>query len=258
MKYRLTIEYLGTRYSGWQIQKNAKTVQGKIVEALEKAFPGEKFFLNGAGRTDSGVHALGQVADLAINTNLKEEVIKFRINDNLPYDINILDVKRAKDSFSARRDAVSRVYLYQITERRSAFSKDFCWWVKDRLSFEKMESASKLFIGMHDFHSFADNSDETKSSMVLIEEVELKHSGSMLLLRVKGSHFLWKMVRRMTGVLVEVGRGNLKESDIGWFLNKKTNAPARYTAPPSGLFLEKVIYENPVEITPVVPVINIK
>jgi tRNA pseudouridine38-40 synthase len=244
MRFKLYIEYDGTRYSGWQVQKNVQTIQGKLLEAAEKVFKNEKVDIQGSGRTDAGVHALCQVAHLEVKTMLAPEIIKMKFNDELPSDINILEVEKADPKFHARHDAVDRSYIYQISKRRTAFHKNHVWWIKDKLNFERMKSASGLFLGMHDFVSFADKDDEEKSTKVLIDNVQIKEDGALILIRIVGSHFLWKMVRRMVGVLVEIGRGKLSDRDIREYLNSKSNEPARYTAPPSGLFLEQVTYKN--------------
>jgi len=243
-RFKLYIEYEGTRYSGWQMQKNSKSIQGKLYEAAQKIFKNERIEIYGSGRTDAGVHALCQAAHLDVKTVLAPEIIRMKFNDELPADINILEVEKAYPKFHARHDAVSRSYIYQISRRRTAFAKPFVWWIKDKLDFGKMEHASKLFIGMHNFVSFADRDDEEKSTKVLIQDIELKEEGDLILIRIIGSHFLWKQVRRMVGVLVEVGRGKLSAKDIDYFLQHESPTPAKYTAPPSGLFLEKVIYEG--------------
>lgn len=243
MRFKLYIEYDGTRYSGWQMQKNAKSVQGKLMEIAAHLFKGERVDIQGSGRTDAGVHALYQVAHLDVKTMLAPEIIRMKLNDELPADICILEVEKTHPNFHARHDAKSRSYVYQISKRRTAFGKPFVWWIKDQLNFEKMERASKLFIGMHDYISFADQDDLEKSTKVLIEDVQLKAEGDLILIRIIGSHFLWKMVRRMVGVLVEIGRGKLSEKDLKYFLEHESPTPAKYTAPPSGLFLEYVTYE---------------
>lgn len=244
MRFKLYIEYEGTRYSGWQMQKNAKTIQGKILEAAEKIFGKTKIELKGSGRTDSGVHALCQVAHLGVNTMLAPEIIRMKLNDELPFDINILEVEKTNSKFHARHDAKLRSYIYQISTRRTAFGKPFVWWIKDKLDFEKMKRASQILIGMHDFVSFADKDEEEKSTKVLVNDIQLKKENDLILIRIVASHFLWKMVRRIVGVLVEIGRGKLSENDLKKFLEIKSNEPSKLTAPPSGLFLEKVIYEN--------------
>ncbi len=241
-RFKAYIEYEGTRYSGWQKQNNAKTVQGTIIYALTEIFGKEKFDFQGSGRTDSGVHALCQVAHLDVKTMLAPEILKLKINDLLPHDINILEIEKAKPNFHARHDAVSRSYIYQISRRRTAFGKNYVWWIKDKLNFNAMEQAAVLFKGMHDFSSFAEEDKEEKSKKVLIENISLKENEDIILLRIQGSHFIWKMVRRITGVLVEVGRNKKSVRDVEFYLNNFSAEPAKYTAPPSGLFLEKVFY----------------
>lgn len=243
-RFKLYIEYEGTRYSGWQMQRNAKSIQGKLMEVAVQIFKRERVDIQGSGRTDAGVHALYQVAHLDVKTMLAPEIIRMKFNDELPADISILEVEKTHPNFHARHDAKSRSYLYQISKRRTAFGKPFVWWIKDQLNFEKMNKASKLFVGMHDYISFADQDDLEKSTKVLIEDVQLKEEGDLILIRIIGSHFLWKMVRRMVGVLVEIGRGKLTEKDLKYFLEHKSPTPAKYTAPPSGLFLEQVTYES--------------
>ena len=132
-KYRLTIEYDGTRFSGWQAQQNSKTVQGTILKAAEQVF-GNVIEIQGAGRTDAGVHALAQVAHLSVQKELPLNKIQFGLNDLLPFDINILNVEKVHERFHARHSAVSRSYIYQISKRRTAFGKQFVWWIKDELN----------------------------------------------------------------------------------------------------------------------------
>jgi tRNA pseudouridine38-40 synthase len=243
-RFKLIIEYEGTRYSGWQKQENAKTIQGTIVKAATEIFGNDFVDLQGSGRTDSGVHALCQVAHLDAKTVLAPEIIRMKLNDLLPHDINILEVEKASQNFHARHNAKTRSYLYQISKRRTAFGKNYVWWIKDKLDFKKIESASKLFIGMHDFSSFSDDDPEEKSTKVMIDDIQLKEDSNLILIRIVGSHFIWKMVRRIVGVLIEAGRGKKTEKDILNYLNAKSNEVAKFTAPPSGLFLEKVIYEG--------------
>ncbi len=242
-RFKVYIEYEGTRYSGWQKQQNAKTIQGTIIKAASEIFSTD-FSFQGSGRTDSGVHALCQVAHLDVNTMLAPEIIRMKINDLLPSDINILEIEKTNKNFHARHDAISRSYIYQISKRRTAFAKNFVWWIKDKLDIKSMEEGLKLFEGMHDFASFADKDEEEKSTKVMIEKVELKETDSLILIRILGSHFLWKMVRRMVGVLVEIGRGKLQPGIINFYFENKSSEPAKYTAPPSGLFLEKVLYKK--------------
>lgn len=239
------------------MQKNSKSIQGRLYEVAKNIFRGEQIEIYGSGRTDAGVHALCQVAHLEVKTMLAPEIIRMKMNDELPADINILEVEKANPKFHARYDAKNRSYLYQISRRRTSFGKSFVWWIKDPLNFDKMNKASKMFVGMHDFVSFADKDDEEKSTKVLIEDVQMKEDGDLILIRIIGSHFLWKQVRRMVGVLVEIGRGKLTPDDIKYFLEHKSPTPARYTAPPSGLFLERVQYEGEKSVPELQPLIKI-
>lgn len=260
-RFKLYIEYEGTRYSGWQMQKNSRTVQGILLDAAEKIFKDSKPDIQGSGRTDSGVHALCQIAHLEVKTMLAPEIIRMKLNDLLPGDINILEVEKTYPKFHARHDAVSRIYLYQISRRRTAFGKPLVWWIKDELDFQRMKRAAAAFIGMHDFASFADDDKTEKSTKVLLENISMREEGDLILIRIQGSHFLWKMVRRMVGVIAGIGRGKLSEKDIVQFLNKKSDIPAKLTAPPSGLFLEQVLYkgDRPSELfEPVINIDNLK
>ena len=243
-RYKLTIEYAGTRYSGWQIQQNAKTVQGELTRVVRDVTGQQTFEIYGSGRTDAGVHALAQVAHLDVINVLPAETLRRRLNDALPGDINILGIELARGRFHARHDAIARSYLYQISRRRSAFAKHFIWWVKEDLDLERMRRAAAHFSGMKDFRSFTDDSPDDKSTLVAIERIEIAEDGDLILIRVEGSHFLWKMVRRMVGVMVEVGRGGATPDDAERFLHENSGAPARLTAPASGLFLERVYYKG--------------
>ena len=241
-RFKLLIEYAGTRYSGWQIQKNARTIQGELAAAISAATSVAEFELYGAGRTDAGVHALGQVAHLDLAVNTPPDVLRWQINDALPPDINVLVVEKVPHRFHARHDALARSYLYQVSRRRTAFAKPFVWWVKDDLHVRAMREAARALAGRHDFRSFTDEDPELASTVVEVEGLDLKEAGDLVLVRITGSHFIWKMVRRIVGALVEVGRGNLGAGDIERLLREKSGEPAKWTAPPSGLFLEKVRY----------------
>jgi tRNA pseudouridine38-40 synthase len=256
-RFKLTIEYEGTRYSGWQMQKGGKTIQGEILDACRDLFENKVIDLYGAGRTDSGVHATGQVAHLDVDTDLPALRIKYGINDRLPPDICILDVEPADSKFHARHNAVARSYIYQISRRRTAFGKKFVWWIKDDLSAELMKKAAKQFVGLKDFRNFTDPQQEQGSTKAEVLNARVKEFGDLLIFHVIGSHFLWKQVRRMTGVLVEVGRGKLSPADVTSFFKGTADIPAKLTAPPSGLFLEKVYYRTEDIVYETKPVINI-
>ena len=241
-RFKLTIEYAGTRYSGWQIQKNARTVQGEIDKAIREATRRREFELYGAGRTDAGVHALAQVAHLELYTDLPPAALRTRINEALPGDIHIRQIDKVAHRFHARHDAVSRSYLYQIARRKTAFFKPYVWWTKEPIDVTRVRDAAAAFVGMKNFESFTADEPGEKSTRVLIERLEIADEGSLLLVRVQGSHFLWRMVRRIVGVLAAVGRGDLTVERATGFLDERSGIPATLTAPASGLFLESVMY----------------
>jgi tRNA pseudouridine38-40 synthase len=243
--WRLDIEYEGTRYGGWQRQPDKRTVQGELIKAAEK-FLETSVDVGGSGRTDAGVHALRQVAHLKVKAPVRksssERQLHTGINSLLPHDINILRLRRAPARFHARHDALSRYYLYQISSRRTAFGKAFVWWVRDRLNQKAMMAASQLLVGRHDFRSFCEVADGQTSTLVHVDEASVQAHADLILFRIGASHFLWKMVRRLTGALVEVGRGHLSVEGFESLLETYSKEPAAWTAPPSGLFLEQVVY----------------
>lgn len=254
-RFKLTIEYAGTRYSGWQIQKNARTVAGEIEAAVHRVTKRHDFELYGSGRTDAGVHAVGQVAHLDVITTLAPDTLRGRVNDELPADIHILSAAKVPHRFHARHDAVARRYLYQVALRRTAFSKAFVWWVRDPLDLTPMREAGRAFTGMKDFQSFAAaDPDVDSSTLVHVERLEIAERDDLVLVAIEGSHFLWKMVRRLVGVLVEIGRGKLEPAAVSKLLSEPSGIPARLTAPASGLFLEHVFYAGDPRTVPVDPI----
>lgn len=256
-RFKLTIEYAGTRYSGWQSQKNARTVQGELNRAIVEAIGDALVDSQGSGRTDAGVHALAQVAHVDVTRAPAPEQFRRRINDGLPADIHVIDVAPVGRTFHARHSAVHRSYLYQVSRRRSAFAKPYVWWVKDALDLARMRTAAAAFSGLHDFRAFSDDDPGEKSTKVLLDEVTIVEDGALVLIRVAGSHFLWKMVRRMVGVLAAVGTGDLRPGDVAALLGEASDVPAQLTAPAAGLFLERVLYPGdpwPLPIVPAVPV----
>ena len=259
-RFKLLIEYAGTRYSGWQIQKNARTVQGELDRAIREVGRRKDFELYGAGRTDAGVHALAQVAHLELYTTLAPEILRRRINDELPADIHVRAVDKVPHRFHARHDAVARTYLYQISRRRTAFGKPFVWWIREPLDLDAMREAASAFVGLKDFAAFTDDDPSEKSTRVLVEHLELVECGALVLVRVQGSHFLWKMVRRLVGVLAAVGRGELESVGAARLLKDDPGrapgiTPAALTAPAAGLFLERVSYAGDAGSGPIRPVL---
>jgi tRNA pseudouridine38-40 synthase len=241
-RFRLLIEYDGSRYHGWQQNAGVKTIQGELIKAAEQLFNTRKIELYGAGRTDAGVHALGQVAHLDAPTQMHAATMAGRLNDLLPFDIHILNVEKCDDRFHARHSAVARSYVYVISRRRSAFGKPYTWWVKEDLSVEKMKMAAGVMKGFHDFASFGAATAEEKSTKVNISHLEVAETGNTITIHIIGSHFLWMMVRRVTGVLVHTGKGKFTQKEIIGFLNRYSERPSQLAAPPSGLYLESIYY----------------
>jgi len=242
------MEYDGTRYSGWQDQKNARTVMGELRKAAGEIF-GKDVEMQGAGRTDAGVHALGQVVHIRVNSPVKHqpEQIKRRLNDLLPADIVVLSVEPAPRSFHARHDARTRVYIYQISRRKQAFTKRYVWWVKEDLDVNSMQRATSMLAGRHDFICFraADAARPDESTIVVVESAAIETEEDIIQIRIEASHFLWRMVRRVVGVIVKVGKGEVTIEDFAKLLEGKCDPHldvAAWTAPASGLFLEEVRY----------------
>ena len=267
--YRLTLEYEGTRYHGWQEQPGARTVAGELRRAIQEA-AGPPTDLGGSGRTDAGVHALAQVAHLRLPRRLPD-LTRFRhdVNDRLPADIHLLSVAAAPHAFHARHDARARSYLYQVATRRTAFAKRFVWWVRRPLDVARLRAAAPALSGRHDFVRFCERHAGQTSTLVVVEHVEIGEVGGLILIRLVASHFLWKMVRRVVGALVRVGAGEMTAGELAGLLTEqrarrraapaaKTAArdpgqPAEWTAPPSGLFLERVMYAGEAGMGPLVP-----
>lgn len=241
-RFKLYLEYEGTRYSGWQVQKDAKTIQGELYKAAKDVFGDVKIEIYGAGRTDAGVHAIEQVAHLDVPTKLSIFQIHHQLNDALPHDISIINVEVASPTFHARHDAQARSYIYVIARRKTAFGKKLVWWIKDPLNAEIMQQSAESLLGLKDFKNFSDDTPDEKSTLVKLQACDVYEYGETLIIHVVGSHFLWKQVRRMVGILAEIGRGKMNKNAVDDVFSGKIKNVAQYTAPPSGLYLERVYY----------------
>ncbi len=258
--YRLNIEYEGTRYHGGQEQKNARSVAGELRQAIQEAGGGMIREIGGSGRTDAGVHALAQVAHVRLGGTVEPGSFRRAVNDLLPPDIHVLSVNPVPFEFHARHSAVSRSYIYQICRRRTAFAKRWVWWVKRPLDAQRMADAATLVAGRHDFRLFCERPGEQPSTIVVVDRVEVVTAGSLILVRIVASHFLWKMVRRVVGTLVQVGSGELDKAGFQSLIDGKPKGkglPAEWTAPPSGLFLERVLYPGDDPLGPIAPVVPV-
>jgi len=265
--FRLLIEYDGSRFQGWQKQgpkqtkEGVRTVAGSLEHALHEAGL-HLVYLGGAGRTDAGVHALGQVAHLHLEAKGAPRPGELRriLDGALPQDIALRDVRTCPPRFHARHDAVDRTYLYQISRRRSAFGKPWIWWVKRNLDLDRLTLAWRTFEGDHDLASFADlDTEEDGRSRILKSEVV--EAGSLILLRVRATHFYRRLVRRMVGASVACALGEEEPRRVVEDLRNPTEAANLYwgakAAPASGLFLESVRYAGDPEPGPAKPTIRI-
>ena len=248
ISFKILLEYDGTRYSGWQEQKNARTVMGEMRKAARELF-GSEIEMQGAGRTDAGVHALGQVMHIRVPSQARHNpgTIKRRLNDSLPADIAVLAVEQVQRDFHARHDARSRAYVYQISKRKQAFLKRYVWWVKEDLDLKRMQQAASLLEGRHDFICFraADASRPDESTIVEVEQAVIETDEDIIQIRIVASHFLWRMVRRVIGGLVKVGKGEITIEEFQTLIEGKSDPKldvAAWTAPASGLFLDQVRY----------------
>lgn len=265
--FRLVLEYDGSRFQGWQRQGAKQTAQGvrTVMGALERVLMDagvEVLALSGSGRTDAGVHALGQVAHLhlaATRAPHPHQLLRI-FDDGLPADVAIRSITPCSPSFHARHDALERTYLYQLSLRRSAFAKPYIWWIKAALDLERLREAWACFQGNHDCSAFADL-EPKEDPRCQIRSCELSLEGSMALLRVTARHFLRRQVRRMVGAAVHCG---LKKEDPARLVqdlahpNHLANLHwAEKAAPAAGLFLEQVRYPGDPETTTRDPLIHV-
>jgi tRNA pseudouridine38-40 synthase len=240
---RLVLEYLGTHYHGWQRQTRLPTLQGVLEDCIHKIC-GEKIKLIGAGRTDAGVHALGQVANFKTSSKLTAESWKNALNALLPSDIVILDAQKVPNTFHARRLAKSKTYQYRILNRRtpSALLDQRVWHLPWPLRTDAMRKGAKHLVGLHDFRSFCGKAGTRKSTTSRLSRIIIRRQADLILFTLTGSHFLQYMVRNIVGTLLEVGMGKIPPKQVKDILQGRDRRLAGPTAPPQGLFLVKVHY----------------
>jgi tRNA pseudouridine38-40 synthase len=243
-RYLLTIQYLGTRYAGWQTQKNATAVQQVIEEALARLC-GNAIRVAGAGRTDAGVHARGQTAHADIPIAIDQRGLVLGVNDLLPSDIRVVSAREIPESFHARFDARGKAYSYRIWNSSVAdvFAGPTHTLVPGRLDDEMMRNAAAALVGSHDFRSFTVADPKVTSTVRRIEKIELGRDGERIEIVFEGDGFLRYMIRRMAGLLIEIGSGRLDPAYTSTTL-EPLFAEARWTAPAEGLTLERVVYEG--------------
>ena len=241
---KLTIEYDGANYLGWQIQPNGQTIQGVIQDRL-KRLTGESIHVMGSGRTDAGVHALGQVAHFKTESRMSANTFQKALNSLLPKDIVIRRVEEVEAEFHARNNVTSKIYEYRILNRRTrpAVDRQYVWHVPQKLNLDEMKKATHSLLGEHDFSAFRSVGSSTRSSVRNILRADWK-TGKIGLLRfeIEATGFLKQMVRAIVGTLVEVGRGKIFAQEFKRILDSKDRKEAGPTAPAHGLFLKEVKY----------------
>ncbi len=244
--YKITVQYDGTRYKGWQVQKNTDmTIQGKIQNVLE-TFAGHPVEVIGSGRTDAGVHAKGQVANFHLGGQYTKEAILENLNRYLPEDIAVMDIEEVDERFHSRYHAVEKTYQYRIHTGNipNVFERKYMYDYKEPLNVERMREAADHLCGTHDYTSFCGNSKFKKSAVRTVNSITVEQINDEILLTFSGNGFLQNMVRILTGTLIEVGNGTKNPGYMPAILEARDRAKAGYTAPPQGLILAEVTYHE--------------
>ncbi len=246
-RIKCTLQYDGTFFSGFQVQPDQRTVQGDIEAALRRMHRNQLVRITASGRTDTGVHALGQVFHYDTDLELEEEKWKKALNSLLPDDIYITDVKKVSNDFHARFNVRIKEYRYKLLNQKKPdiFHRHHYWHINQDLDVEKMRQAGKYFIGTHDFTSFCSTKTEVQGDKIrTMYNVEILQDDPLLTVSVQGSGFLYNMVRIITGTLVEVGQGKVRPDEVKAILEGKDRTLAGLTAPPQGLYLWQVVYKD--------------
>ena len=242
--FKITIQYDGTRYKGWQVQKSTDmTIQGKLQDVLS-AMTGQEIEVIGSGRTDAGVHAYGQVANFHVPDHFKEKEILEYLNHYLPMDIAVLDIEEVDERFHARFQAVSKTYVYRIHTSTipNVLERKYMYTYTEALDIEKMKQAAQLMLGKHDFAAFCGNKKMKKSTVRTVTSIHIEEKDNEIKISYTGDGFLQQMIRIMTGTLIEVGNGTKQVEDISRILESKIRENAGFTVPAEGLILHNVFY----------------
>jgi tRNA pseudouridine38-40 synthase len=244
---KLTIRYDGSDFFGWQTQPGRRTVQETLEKAVAKITCEERVRVNVSGRTDAGVHAVAQVANVYSATKLPCDTLLKAINANLPVDVCIRDVVEVPQSFCANKDALRKMYRYVIQDGRilDPFMRKYAWFVRQTLDVEAMRRACQCLAGRHDFRSFETEWPNRLTSVRTITYISVNRFGEFIWIDVEADGFLYNMVRAIAGSLVQIGRGFWPETQIAEVLAAMDRKLAGPTAPPEGLFLMRVTYPNP-------------
>ncbi len=243
-RYRLTIEYDGTSFAGWQIQADQPTVQGVLTTAIE-ALTGDKTLVQGAGRTDAGVHARGQVAHVDLTRAWEADTVRDGLNAHLrPHSVAALAAERVGDDFNARTSAIRRHYLYRIVNRRADLTLDraHAWRVPRPLDTDGMHTAAQRLVGKHDFTTFRSTECQANSSLKTLDRLDVVRVGDEVQVAAVARSFLHNQVRSMVGSLVHVGEGKWSADDLQRALDARDRTTCGQVAPPDGLYLMRVEY----------------
>ncbi len=240
---KITLEYDGTNYCGWQRQKNAITIQQCIEDSISQ-ITGDNTEVIGCSRTDAGVHARGFVANFFTKSKIPAEKFKYAINSNLPKDIVILTSEEADNNFHARYNCLGKTYSYTILNRKipSAIDRNYVYHVKNRLNIDYMMEASEYFIGTHDFEAFKSKGSSVKTSIRTINSMEIKNKDHIIKIYVSADGFLYNMVRIIVGTLIDIGENKIEPRDVESIIKSKDRNRAGMVVPSSGLCLEEVFY----------------
>jgi tRNA pseudouridine38-40 synthase len=243
MKIRIKIEYDGSNYSGWQLQVGQDSIQARLEAALERIFR-QAVRVHGSGRTDAGVHALGQVAAFDLPRHFDPNDLQRAMNALLPADIAIIEAAAVRDDFDPRRDARRRAYEYRVLnqDRRSAFDFRYAWLMTAPLDLDAMNEAARRFIGEHDFASFRSLGSDETTTIRRVYTSEWRRDGNRFVYRVEASSFMRHMVRTMVATMIEAGRGKIAPSQVTALIEARDRSIAPASAPPCGLYLVEVRY----------------
>lgn len=239
--YKLTIQYDGTNYSGWQIQQNSLTIQETISEAI-KTLLKQEVNLIGSGRTDSGVHAIGQVANFRTDNEIDIYKFQHSLNSILPADISVTEMKEVNPEFHARFDAKKRSYIYLINQFKSPFFKNYAYFYPVKIDLEKINQVSKIFLGQKDFTSFSKKNSEVENKNCNVIDLNCRKENDLLIFYVQANRFLHGMVRAIIGTLLKSLEKDNPEKFIVEIFNSQNRGEAADSVPSKGLFLYKVEY----------------
>ncbi|MEA1939260.1 MAG: tRNA pseudouridine(38-40) synthase TruA [Candidatus Caldatribacteriota bacterium] len=244
---KLTIEYDGTEYYGWQRQKKLLSIQKTLEEKISQ-ITNEDIKITGSGRTDAGVHAIGQVANFKMVSTVPFEKLPFILNNILPIDIRIKKSEKVNSDFHARHSSISKIYHYYIFNSSksecypSLHLRKYVYCLKEKIDLIEMKKASRLLLGKHDFHSFSCSGSSFNNSIRTIKKINLRKNGNIICFQIEATAFLYKMVRRIAGTLLEVGKGSMKYHEVKNILENKDRKKAGKVLPAKGLFLMQVKY----------------